>query len=177
MLGDLSDDDRGNGMGIAIEYAGAKGNPQWRTPPQVLWDYRDFADPHRQVPTPDRIIEMTFAKDNAADRGFNHWTINGVAYDPVTVPVTWTLARGKRYRLRMHNATDDIHPIHLHRNTFELTHYAGRATAGVHKDVAMLGGYQSMDIDFTADHPGLTLFHCHSQLHMDYGFMALFNVA
>jgi FtsP/CotA-like multicopper oxidase with cupredoxin domain len=92
------------------------------------------------------------------------------------MPVTWTLERGRRYRLRMHNATDDIHPIHLHRNTFELTHYAGRATAGVMKDVALLGGYQSMDVDFTADQPGLALFHCHAQLHMDYGFMALFNV-
>jgi FtsP/CotA-like multicopper oxidase with cupredoxin domain len=24
-----------------------------------------------------------------------------------------------------------------------------------------------------ADNPGPTLFHCHQQLHMDYGFMAL----
>ncbi|MGO9985966.1 MAG: multicopper oxidase domain-containing protein [Rhodomicrobium sp.] len=23
--------------------------------------------------------------------------------------------------------------------------------------------------------PGLSLFHCHQQLHMDFGFMALFN--
>ena len=34
-----------------------------------------------------------------------------------------------------------------------------------------------MDEYFTADEPGLTLFHCHKQLHMDYGFMQLFNVA
>ena len=31
----------------------------------------------------------------------------------------------------------------------------------------MLGGYQQMRIDFVADDPGLTLFHCHMQLHMD----------
>jgi len=24
-----------------------------------------------------------------------------------------------------------------------------------------------------ADHPGKTLFHCHQQMHMDYGFMSL----
>jgi FtsP/CotA-like multicopper oxidase with cupredoxin domain len=176
VLGDLSDDDRGNGMGIVVEYAGASGKPQWHAPPQARWDYRRFADPKRHTATPDRTIEMTFAKDNAADHGFNRWTINGAAYDARAMPVTWTLERGRRYRLRMHNATDDIHPIHLHRNTFELTHYAGRATAGVMKDVALLGGYQSMDVDFTADQPGLALFHCHAQLHMDYGFMALFNV-
>jgi FtsP/CotA-like multicopper oxidase with cupredoxin domain len=92
-----------------------------------------------------------------------------------TMPVMWHLKRGKRYRLCMHNASDDIHPVHLHRHTFEITRIAGQPTAGVRKDVAMLGGYQSMDVDFTADQPGLTLMHCHMQLHMDYGFMALFD--
>ena len=83
--------------------------------------------------------------------------------------------RGRRYRLRMRNASDDIHPMHLHRHTFELTKVAGRPTAGVIKDVVMLGGYQEMEVDFTADQPGLSLFHCHMQLHIDYGFMNLFN--
>ena len=35
----------------------------------------------------------------------------------------------------------------------------------------MVGGYQEVEVDFTADNPGLTLFHCHQQLHMDFGFM------
>jgi FtsP/CotA-like multicopper oxidase with cupredoxin domain len=43
------------------------------------------------------------------------------------------------------------------------------------KDVVMLGGYQTMDIDFDADNPGRRLFHCHQQLHMDFGFMAPFD--
>jgi FtsP/CotA-like multicopper oxidase with cupredoxin domain len=85
------------------------------------------------------------------------------------------LQHGRRYRLRMRNASDDIHPIHLHRHIFELTNVAGRATSGVMKDVVMLGGYQTMEVDFTANSPGLSLFHCHMQLHMDYGFMALFD--
>jgi FtsP/CotA-like multicopper oxidase with cupredoxin domain len=65
--------------------------------------------------------------------------------------------------------------MHLHRHSFELTRITGRPTAGVMKDVAMLGGYQEMEVDFTAGNPGLTLFHGHMQLHMDYGFMALFE--
>jgi FtsP/CotA-like multicopper oxidase with cupredoxin domain len=32
-------------------------------------------------------------------------------------------------------------------------------------------------IHFLADNPGPTLFHCHQQLHMDFGFMALFHYA
>lgn len=103
--------------------------------------------------------------------------MNGTAFDFASMPVSRRLAHGRRYRLRLRNATDDIHPIHIHRTRFELTRIAGAPTAGLLKDVAMLGGYQAMDLDFTADQPGLVLFHCHSQLHMDYGFMALFETA
>jgi FtsP/CotA-like multicopper oxidase with cupredoxin domain len=34
-----------------------------------------------------------------------------------------------------------------------------------------------MEIDFVADQPGLSLLHCHQQIHMDYGLMALLKVA
>jgi len=50
-----------------------------------------------------------------------------------------------------------------------------KMTSGVLKDAAMVGGYQEVTVDFVADSPGLTLFHCHQQLHMDFGFMSLFN--
>ena len=71
------------------------------------------------------------------------------------------LKEGKRFRLRMRNASDDIHPIHLHRHTFELTKIAGQSALGVLKDVVMVGVHQEAEIDFTADNLGLTLFHCH----------------
>jgi FtsP/CotA-like multicopper oxidase with cupredoxin domain len=175
VLGDLDDDDRRRGMGIVVEYAGSKGKPVWREPAPARWDYRLFADPHTRPPAPDETIDMLFAKDNSADHGFNRWTINGTAFDMNTMPISWRLQRGRRYRLRMRNASDDIHPMHLHRHTFELTRIGGVRTAGVRKDVAMMGGYQTMEVDFTADQPGLTLLHCHMQLHMDFGFMGLFE--
>jgi FtsP/CotA-like multicopper oxidase with cupredoxin domain len=180
ILGDLSDDDRGHGMGIVVEYAGRSGKPQWTTPPAFRWSYSRFAKPGASAPAPDETIEMTFTKHNAAHEGFNLWTVNGVAFPMQAmfgkpVPAAFHLHRGKRYRLRMRNASDDIHPIHLHRHSFELTKIAGIPTAGVLKDVVMLGGYQIYEIDFLADDPGPTLFHCHQQLHMDFGFMTLFD--
>src|SRR5438046_9525242 len=62
---------------------------------------------------------MSFAKDNAAEEGFNRWTINGVAYhmSAEMIPASFHLKQGKRYRIRMRNASDDIHPIHLHRHS------------------------------------------------------------
>ena len=174
VLGDLADKDRNQGMGIVVEYAGHKGKPQWVKPAQSRWDYTHFGNVGAAV-APDEVIEMTFAKQRTAAHGFNLWTINGVPFDMEKMEAMFHLRLGRRYRLRMRNASDDIHPVHLHRHSFELTKIAGKSTSGVIKDVVMLGGYQEMEVDFTADQPGLTLFHCHMQIHMDYGFMALFD--
>ena len=179
IMGDLADDDRRHGMGIVVEYANRSGKAQWIAPPPFRWSYARFAKPGASTPAPDENFEMFFAKDNAAEDGFNRWTINGVAY-PMSnqiAPASFHLKQGKRYRLRMRNASDDIHPVHLHRHSFELTNLAGTPTGGVIKDIVMLGGYQQLEIDFVANNPGLTLFHCHQQLHMDFGFMTLFDYA
>ena len=105
--------------------------------------------------------------------GFNRRLINGNALSMDTHGPEWQGLHGRRYRLRMRNASDDIHPMHLHRQSFEVTSVAGRAVSGLMKDVVMLGGYQEMDI--TASELGLSLFHCHMQLHMDYGLMGLID--
>jgi FtsP/CotA-like multicopper oxidase with cupredoxin domain len=177
ILGDTADDDRHHGMGIVVEYANHPGKPQWIAPPQFKWDYTRFAKPDATAPAPDETFEMVFAKDNAAVDGFNRWTINGAAYPMrgAMAPAAFHLLQGRRYRVHMRNQSDDLHPIHLHRHVFELTNIMGKATAGVMKDVVMLAGYQELAFDFVADNPGMTLFHCHQQLHMDFGFMTLFD--
>ncbi len=175
VMGDLADDDRGNGMGIVVVYEGAQGKPEWTAPKPYKWDYCIFGKQDTHVPEPDAVIEMLFEKQNGALNGFNKWTINGKAFDMMDMKPMWQLKKGKRYRLHMRNASDDLHPIHLHRHSFEITKVGGKQTAGIIKDVVMLGGYQEMDIDFIANNPGLTLMHCHMQLHMDFGFMALFE--
>jgi FtsP/CotA-like multicopper oxidase with cupredoxin domain len=177
VMGDLADDDRKNGMGIVVEYAGAKGNPQWSKPTPFRWDYTRFGKPKASSSNPDETIEFTVVKHNGALRGFNQWTLNGEAFSMETKTPMYTVHEGRRYRLKFRNASDDIHPLHLHRHSFELVRVGGKATAGVIKDVVMLGGFQEIEFDFVADNPGMTLFHCHQQLHMDFGFMALFKYA
>jgi FtsP/CotA-like multicopper oxidase with cupredoxin domain len=174
VMGDLADDDRGKGMGIVVEYAGRTGKPKWIKPMHYRWDYTIFGRQDTAA-NPDETFEMTFAKNNAALDGFNEWTINGAAFSMERMVPMFRLQRGKRYRLRMRNASDDIHPVHLHRHSFELTRIGGKATSGIIKDVVMLGGYQELEVDFAANNPGRSLFHCHQQLHMDFGFMALFD--
>jgi FtsP/CotA-like multicopper oxidase with cupredoxin domain len=177
ILGDLDNDDRPHGMGIVVEYAGRAGKAQWMAPPHFRWNYMRFAKPGVSASAPDETFDMTFRKENAAEEGFNRWTINGASYPMTgeTVPGSFHLKQGRRYRIHMYNASDDIHPVHLHRHSFELASIAGKPAAGILKDVLMLGGYQEAEVDFIADNPGLTLFHCHQQLHMDFGFMTLFD--
>jgi len=175
VMGDLADDDRSNGMGVVIEYAGRTGKPAWIKPAPFKWDYTRFGRSDAAAKAPDETIDMTFTKNNAALDGFNQWRINDMAFSMDRMEPMFQLRQGQRYRLRMRNASDDIHPVHLHRHSFELTRIAGKPTSGIIKDVVMLGGYQEIEVDFTADNPGRTLFHCHQQLHMDFGFMALFD--
>ena len=178
VMGDLSDDDRKHGMGIVVEYAGSKGKAQWVAPPKpVKWNYAHFGNAEAAGAEPDAVFDMLFEKRNAAMEGFNQWTINGTSYpmDQGTAEPMLHLREGQRYRIRMQNASDDIHPIHLHRHSFQVTRFAGQPMSGLIKDVVMVGGYQEVEIDFLANNPGLTLFHCHQQLHMDFGFMALFD--
>jgi FtsP/CotA-like multicopper oxidase with cupredoxin domain len=177
VLGDLSDDDRGHGMGIVVEYAGSRGKPQWLAPPRFHWDYTRFGTPGATPPPPDETIEFTVLKDNGASNGFNLWTLNGQAFSMASHEPVHTLHQGRRYRLKFRNGSDDIHPLHLHRHSFELTRVGGKPTAGVIKDVVMMGGFQEVEMDFVADNPGDTLLHCHQQLHMDFGFMQLFRYA
>jgi FtsP/CotA-like multicopper oxidase with cupredoxin domain len=175
VMGDLDDDDRRHGMGIVVEYADQRGKPQWIKPKPFRWDYARFGRSNGVPNPPDETIEITIEKNNAALDGFNQWRLNGAAFSMQTMEPMYTVHQGRRYRLKFRNASDDIHPLHLHRHSFELTRIGGHATAGVIKDVVMLGGYQELDFDFIADNPGPTLFHCHQQLHMDFGFMALFK--
>jgi FtsP/CotA-like multicopper oxidase with cupredoxin domain len=177
VMGDLADDDRRHGMGIVVEYANQKGKPQWVKPKPFRWDYTRFGKANAALALRDETIEMTIVKHNAALNGFNQWTLNGEAFSMDTMKPAYTVREGRRYRLKLRNASDDIHPLHLHRHSFELMRIGGNATAGVIKDVVMLGGFQELEFDFVADNPGPTLFHCHQQLHMDFGFMALFNYA
>jgi FtsP/CotA-like multicopper oxidase with cupredoxin domain len=86
------------------------------------------------------------------------------------------LQSGTRYRLMFHNRSDDDHPLHLHRFSFELKSVNGRKTAGIVKDVVVLRAHGRLEAEFTPDRSGLCLFHCHQQMHMNNGFKTLFEV-
>ncbi|MGA8658941.1 MAG: multicopper oxidase family protein [Chthoniobacterales bacterium] len=171
ILGTPVDEDRNRGMGIVVEYAGRKGKPQWHSPGKSDWNYLLFGESKSAIP-PDEVIPMEIGKINGGKGGFNIWTINGQPYDQ-SEPIK--IQQGRRYRLAFVNKSDDMHPLHLHRHNFEITKIHGKETSGILKDTVLVQGFSRVDFDFLADNPGLTLFHCHQNLHMDFGFMRLFE--
>lgn len=174
ILGETDPDLRKAGMGIVVEYAGRSGPPQWRDPSRFDFQYELFASPSRPVvPDEDEVIVPMVIKPKFKGYGdFDHWTINGLSWpDAKTVP----LKEGARYRFVFDNQSMDIHPVHLHRHTFELKSFSGTPTAGVMKDVVLIATGKKTEVVFVANYPGKTLFHCHQQDHMDSGFMMLFD--
>ena len=165
---------RESGLGAVVEYAGQHRQPQWIDPPRVPWDYTIFGTTSASSLAPQQKIELIFEKIPGGAGKFNLWLINGKPYPHEG---EFMLKQGTRYRLVMRNRTDDAHPMHLHRHVWELAEINGKKTAGIIKDTVVVPYYGRAIVDFTADQPGLSLFHCHIQQHMDYGFKALFRYA
>ncbi len=164
------------GMGIVVEYAGSSGKPRWDQPENLLWDYLPFAaaGPAPALPT-STTIPLVFESKFAGHGAMDHWTINGKSYPDTASPV---LTAGQRYRLVFINRSTNDHPVHLHRHSFELRRLPGHPEVhGILKDTILLDANTQVEVEFTANDPGPTLFHCHQQNHMDAGFMMLFQYA
>jgi FtsP/CotA-like multicopper oxidase with cupredoxin domain len=170
ILGEANDQARNAGLGVVVEYANRSTAPQWVAPVNAPWDYTIFGR-DAETPAPaGGVVPLVFRKKFAGNRWVDNWTINGKSF-PKTDAIR--VRANMRYRLRFDNQSDEAHPVHLHRHTFEITRFAGKASAGVMKDTVVVPARKQVEVDFTADNPGPTLFHCHQQLHMDYGFMTM----
>jgi FtsP/CotA-like multicopper oxidase with cupredoxin domain len=177
ILGAPEDLVRNAGLGVIVEYANQHKQPQWIKPASLAWDYTAFGKPAgspASSQTQAQNIDMIFEKIPGGPGKFNTFTVNGKPYPHEN---EFVLHEGQRYRLTFHNRTDDGHPLHMHRHQWELVEMNGKPTSGIIKDTVVVPFYGRAAVEFTADQPGLTLFHCHIQAHMDYGFKALFRYA
>ncbi len=178
VLGEVRKHVQAAGMGIVVEYASATGAPKWIQPEELVWDYAQFAA-SAAIGSADAVSDIPLAIDSKFEGHGNEerWTINGKSYPDTESPM---LQAGRRYRLVMKNLSANDHPVHLHRHTFEVTRVGdgpdlrGR---GLMKDVVLIPAKATSTVEFTANDPGNTLFHCHQQDHMDRGFMMVFRYA
>jgi FtsP/CotA-like multicopper oxidase with cupredoxin domain len=165
VFGEEDKTQRAAGAGIAVEYAGMKGPAKWIAPPAFEWDYCLFGEA-----TEPEKAEASLSLVITPGGNGNLWAINGKSW-PDTDEIL--LGPGIKNRLIFDNRGDMDHPFHLHRHTFELVRVAGKPVAGVSKDVVNVPAHKVVEVDVMAGSPGPSLFHCHQQFHMDFGFMAL----
>jgi FtsP/CotA-like multicopper oxidase with cupredoxin domain len=174
------------GMAVAVEYENKHGPARWVQPSDLIWSYEQFAaaQPATGGAEPPIRVPLVFESKFRGHGAMEAWTINGESFPNARVA---PLIRGGRYRLQLINKSMDDHPLHLHRHSFELrtlgaplTAARGAATeeiGGIMKDVVLVNAQTKAEVEFTADNPGASLFHCHQQNHMDLGFMMLFEYA
>lgn len=174
ILGSIDGAERRKGLGLVVEYAGEHGEPQWEPPAAIDWHYGLFTGPEPTSSEPAHAISMLFEKRGGTSGGMDIWTINGKSFPDVPA---LEVREGERYRLRLVNATNCAHPIHIHRHSFELKRVAEASMAGIMKDTVRLPPYGVVDVELVANLPGPTLMHCHQQLHMDFGFMQMVEYA
>ncbi|MBK8100668.1 MAG: multicopper oxidase family protein [Planctomycetes bacterium] len=107
------------------------------------------------------------------------WTINGQAFPNITpMPVR----QGDVVQVDFSNPMPMMsmyHPMHLHGHSFRVLGTAGGVTHAPLKDTLLLhrsGQPWSIgSVQFTADNPGRWMIHCHDQMHMMNGMVALFD--
>ena len=96
---------------------------------------------------------------------FNLWTMNSRVF-PGVDPMVARL--GDRVRIRVGNLTMTNHPIHLHGHRFEVSCTDGgwvRPEARWPEVSVDVGVGQMRAIEFVADNPGDSAFHCHKSHH------------
>jgi FtsP/CotA-like multicopper oxidase with cupredoxin domain len=132
LLGSLD----GAARGLGIFYEHYNGPPRWDPPAAVDWHYARFSAAGRPVPEPDQMIEVLFENRWIVD-GQPTADINGLKFRP-----------GRRYRLRMMNATARPCAVHL-KCGFELTRVNQIPVSGMFKDTVRLDGYNVVEADVT----------------------------
>ncbi|KIM39599.1 multicopper oxidase [Hebeloma cylindrosporum] len=129
----------------------------------------------------------------------HRYYLNGVSFNPPTVPVLLQILSGARtaqdllpsgsvYVLPPNKvieismpggAPGSPHPIHLHGHDFDVVRSAGSSTYNyvnpVRRDVVSIGlAGDNTTIRFKTDNPGPWIMHCHIDWHLNMGFAIVF---
>lgn len=124
---------------------------------------------------------------DAADRSFDYdigrrpgfldgkpglwWTVNGRMWPDVPM---YVVAEGDVVRMRIHNGSNEAHPMHLHGHHAVVLSRDGEPATGSPwwVDSLDVGADETYEIAFLADNPGVWMDHCHNLPHAAEGLVA-----
>ncbi|KZL71998.1 multicopper oxidase, partial [Colletotrichum tofieldiae] len=138
-------------------------------------NYAFFNDKTYVLPkVPSLYTALTVGADHAADPR---------VYGTYTIP--HVLKHNDIVEIVLNNEDDGKHPFHLHGHQFQVVHRsdedAGAFANGtgvafprhpMRRDTLLVEGNGNFVIRFKANNPGVWLFHCHIEWHMDQGLIA-----
>jgi len=144
ILGSLDDADRAGGHSVSVAYANQYGLVQWNPPAAVDWCYARFGGSARTVPPPDQMVEMLLERRPGPGGRGVHWIIDGQSCSDFE---QLSFQPGRRYRLRMMNATDRAQAVRLPKHNFALTRVNQIPVSGIVKDTVRLERYNVIEAD------------------------------
>ena len=118
-------------------------------PPLAAFDapHTGFGASRRSAVEPARMVEMLLEK--RSDGGYQ-WTIDGRPHPAEAL----LLQQGRRYRLRMMNATDGVHTVRLRHHSFELARIHQVPVSGIFRDTIRLERYNVVEADVLMSRSG-----------------------
>jgi FtsP/CotA-like multicopper oxidase with cupredoxin domain len=121
--------------------------------------------------TPDVAMGNTdiLHRDSGNGRGgtlqYDLFMLNGKAGDSID---PMTIAPGQKIRIRLINAGNLIHEMHLHGQSFKIIATDGNPVppaAQLTKDTVNIGPAERYDLEVDGTNPGVWMFHCHINNH------------
>jgi FtsP/CotA-like multicopper oxidase with cupredoxin domain len=174
ILGSTDETVRGMGLGVVVEYAGRHGDPVWADVAAPDWDYTIFGGKGEERVAEE--IPINLRRLPLTEEGRERWAMSNPLAG-ANGQRSIILQQGNSYRFRIANESNEWHPMHLHRHTFELARFRGKATAGLMKDILVVPPYEEVELLLIPRQTGPALFHCHNQMHMDAGLQTLVTVS
>ncbi|KAI0293709.1 laccase [Multifurca ochricompacta] len=159
--------------------------------------------PFTPSPVPGRPVpggaDINITLNVVLDFSVGKFKVNGVSFDPPTVPVLLQILSGAKnasellpagsiYGLEANKSVEltipggaigGPHPVHLHGHAFHVVRSAGNSSYNfddpVIRDVVSIGNTgDQVTIRFFTDNPGPWFFHCHIDWHLNAGFAIVF---
>jgi FtsP/CotA-like multicopper oxidase with cupredoxin domain len=141
-LGSLNDVERADGLSVCVAYAAQQGPARWYSPAFVDWSYARFSGTTHVAQPADQMIELLLEK-RPGDHVV-HWVIDGKSYPSIE---HLSFQPGRRYRLRMMNATGRAYPVRLPGYNLQLSRVNQIPVSGIIKDTIRLERYNVIEAD------------------------------
>jgi FtsP/CotA-like multicopper oxidase with cupredoxin domain len=150
-----------------------------RQPGPLLFDreYTYLLDEKALDFTPDVALGRASPRGSESGNGrggllsYDVFLLNGRAGDAIA---PMHIGAGEHIRVRLINAGNLVHAMHLHGQSFKVIATDGNPVPQAQqwlKDTVLLGPGERYDLEVDGTNPGVWMFHCHMPNHQDNGMM------